>query len=94
MIAQAISETVNIPILKTKGKVTLPPASISIIGIKTPTIQNTNVLCELNFDTFQLLDGVIPLDLLHRVDHITPQSLNVPILHTNNSPCAINKKTH
>ena len=43
MIAQAISQIINNPILKTKGKVTLPPTSISIVGIKTPTLQNTNI---------------------------------------------------
>ena len=51
----------------------LPPMYISIVGIKTPTLQNTNNLYELNFDTFQLPEGVIPLDVLHRVDHKTPQ---------------------
>ena len=38
MIAQVISQTTNNPILKTKGKVTSPPTSISIVGIKTPTL--------------------------------------------------------
>ena len=37
MIVQAISQSTNSPILKTKGKVNLPPRSISIVGIK-----NTN----------------------------------------------------
>ena len=36
MIAQAISQTINNPLLKTKGKVMLPHMSISIVGIKTP----------------------------------------------------------
>ena len=69
MIAQAISQTVNSPILKTKGTVTLPLLSISVVGIKTPPLQNTNMLYELNFDMFQLPEGIILLDVLHRVDH-------------------------
>ena len=74
MIAQAISQTINNPILKTKGKVTLSPVFISIVAIKTPALQNTNILYELNFNTFQLAEGVIPLDVLHRVNHKTPQA--------------------
>ena len=65
--------------------------SISIEGIKTPTLQNTNNLYELNFDTFQLPEGVILLNVLHRVDNKTPQSLNILILNTNNSSCSITK---
>ena len=92
MIAQVISQTINNPILK-KGNVTLPPTSISIVGIRPPTLQNTNILYDLNFNIFQLLEGVIPLDVLHGVDHKTPQSLNVPILNTNNSSCSITKNS-
>ena len=44
MIAQAISQTLNCPILKMKGKMTVPLVSISIVAIKTPTLQNTNNL--------------------------------------------------
>ena len=61
MITQNISQTTNSPILKTKGKLTLPPGSISVVGIKTPTLQNTNNIYELNFDTFQLAEGATPL---------------------------------
>ena len=39
MIAQAISQSTNSPILKTKGKITLPPMSISAVEIKMPTLQ-------------------------------------------------------
>ena len=93
MIANAILQTANSPILKTKGKITLPPMSISIVGIKTPTLQNTYNLYELNFDIFQLPEGVIPLDVLHRINHKTPQSLNVPIFNTYNSFCSITKNS-
>ena len=88
MIAQAISQAINSPILKMKGKITLPPMSISIVAIKTPTLHNTSSLYELNFDTFELPEGVVLLDIVHRVDHKTPQSLNIPILNVNNSSCS------
>ena len=96
MIAQAISQTINSPILKTKGKVRLLPTSISIVGIKTPILEITNILYELNFymnKTFQLLEGVISLNVLHRVNNKTQQSLNIPILNTNNSPGSTRKNS-
>ena len=93
MIAQAISQTTNSPILKTKGKITLPPVSISIVEIKTPRLQNTNNLYELNLDTFQLPEGIIPLDVPHRNDHETPQKLSVPILNINNRFCSVPKNS-
>ena len=87
MIAQAILQTVINPIIKIKSKITLP-LSISIIAIKTPTPHTTNILYELNFNTFKLPEGVILLDVVQRVDNKTPQSLNIPILNVNNSYCS------
>ena len=89
MITEAILQVTDSPILKTKGKITLPPMSISVIGIKMPTLHNTNNLYDLNLSTFQLPEGLVPLDILHRVDHKTPQSLNIPILNTNSNFCSI-----
>ena len=88
VIAQAFLQTTDYPIIKTKGKVTLPPMSVSI---KTPTIPNTTNLFELNADTFQLSSGVILLDILHRVNHKTCQHMNIPIINTKNDPCNIGK---
>ena len=78
VIAQAILQSIDYPILKTKGKVTLLPMSVSIIEVKTSKIPNTTNLYELNADTFQLPEGIILFDILHRVDHKTPQHLNIP----------------
>ena len=75
MIAQSILQAATNPILKTKGKVTLLPMSVSVMKIKVPMIPNTRNLYELNFDTFQLPEGVIPLDVLHRIDHKTPKMI-------------------
>ena len=47
--------------------------SVSIVEIKTTMVPYTNNLYELNFDMFQLPEGVIPLDILHRMDHKTPK---------------------
>ena len=73
MIAQSILQAPTEPILKTKGKVTLSPVSVSVVEIKMPMVPNTNNLYELNFDTFQLPEGVITLDVQHRMDHKTPK---------------------
>ena len=65
--------------------------SVSIIEVKTPKISNTTNLYELNADTFQLPEGIILLDILHRVDHKTPQHLDIPILNVKNVQCSIGK---
>ena len=91
MISQNISQTTTNPILKTKGKVSLPPLSVSVVEIKIPTVPNTNNLYELNFETFQLPEGVIPLDVLHRMDHKAPKTLNTPIMNTTNTTCCLTK---
>ena len=59
VIAQAILQTIIYPVVKTKGRVTLPSMSVSNIEVKTPKIPNTTNLYELNADTFQLPEGII-----------------------------------
>ena len=49
--------------------------SVSVVEIKMLKVPDTNNLYELNFDMFQLPEGVIPLDVLHRMDHKTPKTL-------------------
>ena len=93
IIAQSVSQVTTNPILKTTGKVTLPPMSISVVEIKLPMVPDTNNLYELNFDMFQLPEGVIPLNVLHRVDHKTPKTLNIPIESTNNTTCSLTKNS-
>ena len=91
VIAQSVSQALGYLIIKTKGRVTLQPGSISIIEVKTPKLTDTTNLYEMNADTFQLPEGVILLDALHRVNHKTLQHLNIPVLNTNNIPCSIGK---
>ena len=94
MTAKAILQVTDNTIIKTNGKVTLPPMSISVIHVKTPPLCSTTDVCELNFNTFQLPKGVILLDILHKVNHKTPQNLNIPILNTNSSFCSISRSSH
>ena len=91
MIAQSISCTTVSPRLKIRGKVMLPPMSVSVVGVNMPEVPDINNLYELNFDTFQLSEGVIPLDVLYRIDHKTPKHLYIPILNTNNTICSLTK---
>ena len=91
VITQSISQPLDYPIVKTKGRITLPPVSVLILEIKTPKLKNTMNLYKMNAVTAQLPEGMIPLDILHRVDHKTLQYLNIPVLNTNNVPCSIGK---
>ena len=65
--------------------------SVSVVEIKMPTVPDTNNLYELNFDMFQLPEGVNPLNTLHGMDHKTLKPLNVPIMNTNNTTCTLTK---
>ena len=89
MITEAISQVTDNSIFKTKGKIILPPMSASIICVKMPLLCNTNNMYELNFSTFQLPEEVIPLDIIHRVDHKMPQYLNILMLNTTYSSYSI-----
>ena len=91
VIVQSALPALDYPIIKTKGKVTLQPMLMSIIEVKTPKISNTSYLYEVSADTFQLQVGIVLLDILHRVDHKTPQHLNILFLIVNNVSCSIGK---
>ena len=55
--------------------------SVCIFEVESPKIPNTTHLYEINVDTFQLPEGIILLDILQRVDHKTPQHLNIPMVN-------------
>ena len=60
MIAQSVLQATTNPILKTKGKETLLPMSVSVVEIKTPMVPYTKNLFQLNFDTFSYQKESIP----------------------------------
>ena len=78
---------------KINRRITLPPVSVSIIEVTTPKLADTTNLYKMNVATFQLPEGIILLDVLHRVDHKTPQYLNISVLNTNNVSWSIDKNT-
>ena len=65
--------------------------SIPVVGVKMLEAPDVNNLYELTFDTFQLPEGVIPLDILHRINNKTPKNLTIPILNINNTTCSLTK---
>ena len=87
VIAQLILQPLDYPTVKMKDRITLPPVSVSIIEVKTPKLTNNTNLYKMNAVTTQLPEGMILLDILHRVDHKTLQHLNVPVLNMNNISC-------
>ena len=84
MIAKSCLQLPTNPILKTKGTIKLLPSYISVIEARTPEIPDPSNVYELDFNTLQLPKGVIPLDIMHHVDHKMPKTLTVPILNINN----------
>ena len=47
MKAQSVSQATTNPVLKIKGKVTLPQVSISVVNIRTPVNPATNILLQV-----------------------------------------------
>ena len=84
VITESCHSKIGEPILKTKGNIILKPNSISVIAVKTPKIPDTNILYEVD-SKFQIPEGIIPLDVLHRVDHKTPREMNIHTLHTSSN---------
>ena len=72
-----------------KGKVILKPNSHSVEAVKIP---NTNILYGVD-SKFQLPEGIIPLYVLHRVDHKTTRELNMHISNTSSNSVPISKST-
>ena len=69
MLAQSYLQLTTNPILKSKDKNKLLPSSISVVVVRTLEIPDPNNIYELHFNTFQLPKGVIPLDVMHCMDH-------------------------
>ena len=91
VIAQSILQPLNYPIVKRKGRITLPPISVQIIEVKALKLTNTTNLYKMNAVAAPLPEGMIPLDVLHRVDQKTLQYLNIPVLNNSNVCCSIGK---
>ena len=56
-------------------------------------VLDSNNIYELDFSTFQLPEGVVPLDVMHHMDHKMTRTLKVPILNTNNTISSLVKNS-
>ena len=79
-------------IIKNKGKVKLGPHLVTVISIKTPPNIRANQIYKTSH-RFPLLSGVIPVDVVHKIDNKVPHELNIPILNSNNNVANITKIT-
>ena len=62
------------------------------ISIQTQQSLDTNSLFEINLDR-QLPKGIIPLDVVHNINHKQPQELIIPILNIANTDVKLLKNT-
>ena len=68
-------------IIHNAGAFYLPPRSILVVNIQTPTELDTQHIYTL--DTSDDLPlGLIPLAVDHKINHIYPKLLSIPILNT------------
>ena len=77
-LAQSCLQIVMHPFIKSIGKIKLLPFSISVIKDRTPEIPHSNSIYEVDFNTFQLPEGIIPLDIMHPLDHKMPEHSKFP----------------
>ena len=65
---------------------------MTVISIKTPPNTSVNQVYETSHQ-FPLPSGMIPVDVMHKIDDKVPQELNIPIVNTNNNIASITKNT-
>ena len=91
-LALRITPQVSKQLVITKGQCTLQNRSITWILVKTPRNIQVNSLFKITLDQ-QLPKGLIPLDVLHNIQHKQPQEILIPILNTMNSVVKLQKNT-
>ena len=79
-------------LVKTKGQCELQGRSITWISVKTPRNIQAHNLLEINLDR-QLPKGLIPLDVLHNIEHKQPQEMLIPLLNVMNTVVKLPKNT-
>ena len=66
--------------------------SIIWISVKMPRNIQINSVFEINLDR-QLPNGLIPLDVLHNIEHKQPQEMLIPLLNIMNAVVKLPKNT-
>ena len=80
------------PIVQNAGALKLPPRSISVISVKAPIKLNTKHINPVNA-TDDLLSGIIPLAVDHKMDHKYLKLLKIPLFNTEHHTKYIQRKT-
>ena len=90
----ALNITPQLPkqLVKTKGQCIFQGRSITWISVKTPRNIQVNNLLKVTLDR-QLPKGLIPLDVLHNIEHKQPQEMLIPLLNVMNSAVKLLKNT-
>ena len=91
-LALSITPRMSKQLVITKGQCTLQDRSITWILVKTPRNIQINSLFEITLDR-QLPKGLIPLDVLHNIQHEQLQEMLVPLLNTVKSVVKLLKNT-
>ena len=75
-----------------KGQCTLQHRAVIWISIQTPRTLDTNSLFKIGLD-WQLPKGIVPLDVLHNINHKQPHELLIPILDMTSTDVELLKNT-
>ena len=90
----ALCITLQLPkqLVKSRGQCTLQGISITWISIKTPRNIQVNSVFEINLDR-ELPKGLIPLDVLHNIEHKQLLEMLILLLNIMNSVMKLPKNT-
>ena len=91
-LALSITPHMSKQLAITKGQYTVQSRSITWISVKAPRNLDINSLFKISLDR-QLLNGLIPLDVLINIKNKQPQELIIPLLNTANTNIKLLKNT-
>ena len=80
------------PTVQNAGALELPSRSISVIAVQAPTELNTQHIYQLNASD-DLLSGIIPLAVNHRIHEKYQKMLEIFLLNTEHDTIHILRKT-
>ena len=79
-LALSIAPHVIRQLAKTKGQCHIQHGSVTWITVKTPKNLSNNGLYKINLDR-KLPTGIVPLDVIHNLNHKQSSELVIPLLH-------------
>ena len=91
-IANSISQGTTKQLAKTKGQYTMQRKSVTWITVKSPPHLNHESLHEILFNR-QLPSGIVPLDIIHKLNHRHLRELLIPLLNISHREVKILKNS-